>query len=770
MITITGTGFGDGATVTFDGLEATDVVVLDQTRITCTPPDHPDGFAEVVVTNPDGTTGALPDAFVYTTLSIDPTEGPIAGETTLTLTISDGGAGLPWFPAGNTFAVFVDNRLRASGVDLSDPDLILNPAIGGALAYVRISDNELTCVTAAQMCGPTDVVVVDLDKLATSEPNIAFYLPHGYTYQLDAPVVTDLTPVSGPSRGGTHLVLTGTFSPTACDGGGATMVTVGDVPLTSLGCTVDTITGITGVHDAGVVDVVVINPDGQTLTLPAAYTYVNAPAVTSIDPDHGPAAGGTAVTITGDDFQDGATVMLTGLITPDLPEPPAPPPDPPEPPFLAVADAFDVVVVDATTITATTGAGVAGLFDVVVTNPDGQRGRLEQGYAYEGWWIGEPDLETDADLWMYDAEPIPGFHWRREPLLVPPPDGWWMSTAAYGGNVMVVASSRPKDPRRWNQIATFAVGSAAMLGGSPGIAGVFHNRLVYAASDYTVGTTYPPIRIYDGSFDRELCRLPPTTTNTVPVAILSLLVANGTIYLSTFDGGTSSSTWVGRVFALELTTATLTPIGAVFPTGHLPYALAWHNGMLWCGTHRQTTDVAGKVLRIRPDLPDAAWLEETFTVGYNVAALLSWQGMLYAGTTAPAGAFGQILRRDTTAWATAQVGSGGTATANNGYLAFCEFNGALYASFWNADTPAVATIQSTTDGTTWTTRYTGAGSTARPFIVLTVDKGELFAIGGGAHLTVAILRTPDGTTWTDLTAELPDPEKTALPAVGALVF
>jgi hypothetical protein len=71
---------------------------------------------------------------------------------------------------------------------------------------------------------------------------------------------------------------------------------------------------------------------------------------------------------------------------------------------------------------------------------------------------------------------------------------------------------------------------------------------------------------------------------------------------------------------------------------------------------------------------------------------------------------------------------------------------------------------------TWTTRYTGAGGTIRPFIVLTVDNGELFAIGGGAHLTAAILRTPDGTTWTDLTAQLPDNDKTALPVAGVLVF
>jgi len=495
-------------------------------------------------------------------------------------------------------------------------------------------------------------------------------------------------------------------------------------------------------------------PPDSTLT--DAFSYLPPPTVTSIDPDHGPDTGGTDVTITGTGFQTGASVMMRGL----------------REAIVTVADAFDVVVVNNTTITATTSGCLAGVSDVVVTNPDGQRGTLELSYSYEGWWEELPDFPYEEVWWGYGPRPpaIPGRRWRTEALLTPPVGGWWMSTAAYGGAILVVASSRPKDPRTWPQIATFATGSTAMLGGSPGIAAVYHNRMVYAASNYTVGTTSPPIRIYDGSFDRELCRLPPTTSNTVPTAILSLLVANGTIYLSTLDSGSSSADWIGRVFALDLNTASLTPIGVPFPTGHLPYALAWHNGMLWCGTHRQATTVPGKVFRIRPDLAAPAWIEDlTLIGGYNVAALSSWGGKLYLGTTAPAGTFAQIQARTDT-WAVVETASGGTATATNGYLAFCPFGGALYASYWNADTSAIARIRSTTDGTTWTTRYTGSGSTARPFIALTVDNNELFAIGGGAHLTAAILRSADGGTWTDLTIELPDSDKTALPAVAALVF
>src|SRR5262245_19751953 len=176
MITIRGTGFGDGATVTFDGVAATAVRVLNQTRITCTPPAHADGFATVVVTNPDGATATLADTFVYTTLTVDPDEGAKGGGVTVTLAISDGGAGIPWFPADHTYVVYINNRLRQLGTNLADPDLIFNPAAEGTLPYTVLNDAELECTTGDEPCGPTDVVVFDMDLYAAGEPNVVFYL------------------------------------------------------------------------------------------------------------------------------------------------------------------------------------------------------------------------------------------------------------------------------------------------------------------------------------------------------------------------------------------------------------------------------------------------------------------------------------------------------------------------------------------------------------------------------------------------------------------
>jgi hypothetical protein len=53
-VEINGQGFGDDANVQFDGVDADDIVVHSQYRISCTAPAHANGFANVAVINPDG--------------------------------------------------------------------------------------------------------------------------------------------------------------------------------------------------------------------------------------------------------------------------------------------------------------------------------------------------------------------------------------------------------------------------------------------------------------------------------------------------------------------------------------------------------------------------------------------------------------------------------------------------------------------------------------------------------------------------------------------
>jgi hypothetical protein len=74
-LTITGTNFAAGATVTVGGTAATGVIVNNSTTITATTPAHAAGAVDVVVTNSNGQSGSKTNAFTY--------NAPAGGETVL---------------------------------------------------------------------------------------------------------------------------------------------------------------------------------------------------------------------------------------------------------------------------------------------------------------------------------------------------------------------------------------------------------------------------------------------------------------------------------------------------------------------------------------------------------------------------------------------------------------------------------------------------------------------------------------------------------------
>jgi len=66
-VTITGTGFLAGATVSLGGTAATGISVVNSTSITATTPAHAAGAVNVVVTNTDTQSGTLTNGYTYTT-------------------------------------------------------------------------------------------------------------------------------------------------------------------------------------------------------------------------------------------------------------------------------------------------------------------------------------------------------------------------------------------------------------------------------------------------------------------------------------------------------------------------------------------------------------------------------------------------------------------------------------------------------------------------------------------------------------------------------
>ncbi|HUK76517.1 MAG TPA: IPT/TIG domain-containing protein [Thermoleophilia bacterium] len=176
-----------------------------------------------------------------------------------------------------------------------------------------------------------------------------------YTYKLPLPTITALSPTSGPMAGGTSVTITGTHL------ADASAVTFGGLPGT---ITADSATQITATSPAytalvnanTTIFVMVQTAAGTTVpsmfnqyTFTIPTTASGAPAVTGVSPNEGPAAGGTAVTITGTGFTGATAVNFADGV------------------------ATSVIVVSDTEITCVAPAG-AGTIDVTVTTPKGVSG------------------------------------------------------------------------------------------------------------------------------------------------------------------------------------------------------------------------------------------------------------------------------------------------------------------------------------------------------------------------------------------------------------
>jgi hypothetical protein len=72
IVTVNGTNFASGATVTFGGTAATNVVVVSAIKITAKTPVHAAGAVNVTVTNTDTSTGTLTNGYTYNAQVFDP--------------------------------------------------------------------------------------------------------------------------------------------------------------------------------------------------------------------------------------------------------------------------------------------------------------------------------------------------------------------------------------------------------------------------------------------------------------------------------------------------------------------------------------------------------------------------------------------------------------------------------------------------------------------------------------------------------------------------
>ena len=361
---------------------------------------------------------------------------------------------------------------------------------------------------------------------------------------------------------------------------------------------------------------------------------------------------------------------------------------------------------------------------------------------------------------------------RPTPLAPADVNGWWESqNGFFGGATVVTAPQNPKHPRAWDKLAAFVTGSnAGVLGGFPGAAATFQNHLIYAGDDYSVGVQEPPIRIFDGLSDRLMTTM-PSIAGVPPQCIVAMVQSAGIIYLTTLDSGTDNTNYAGRVFTFDPNSQVLTPLGTQFTGGEVPYALCWHMDRLWLGTNKGN-GTAGKIYFFRPGI-DLAWTTDhslsTDTLG-GVTSMVSYRGNLYVGTDNTTGNAGKILVRTTVDGAYATSFTAPNTTTYNGFPSMSVFRDQILAAFWESGGPNA--LIKRFDGTTWTTAYTGATTTVRPFVAQFPWGNGTYFVGGSKTLGAALLEAEQiGTapfTFTDLTGFLSGGTtfETALPIVG----
>lgn len=176
-----------------------------------------------------------------------------------------------------------------------------------------------------------------------------------------APVISAITPGSGLIAGGTNVTITASNLQK-----GAT-VTFGGLAAASV--TFDNsgqLSAVTPPGNAGPVDVIVMNPDGESATLHDGFTFTLPPHyISNVRPGSGTPNGGTIVSITGTGFESNAAILFGGTPGTDV-----------------------SISADGTLGQATAPAHAAGVVDVEVANPDGTSATASSAFTFRTVQIG----------------------------------------------------------------------------------------------------------------------------------------------------------------------------------------------------------------------------------------------------------------------------------------------------------------------------------------------------------------------------------------------
>jgi len=352
---ISGAGFVNGATVRLvqgsSVIPATNVLVVSQSRINCifNLNGALPGQWNVSVINPGSATGTLVNGFTVLTPGPAPTVlgiTPNSGNSGSTVSIRN--------LTGTNFITGASVKLSKTG----NPDLFASDEL-------VLDATNLTCtftLPAGTSPGLWDVTVINTDGQSG-------VLPTSFMVNTPGPIVTNISPDSGITgntititslagsgfQNGATVILNSSSAPDIVASG------VVVVNQNQISCTVNLAGASLGARN-----VVVTNPDGRVAVLPNGFLVKGSGVfVSGITPSSG-VVGSTVVPVSigGNGFVSGATVRLNKTGDPDI-----------------IASGVNVGSSNLITCSISLPAGATpGLWNVVVTNADGQTGMLPGGF------------------------------------------------------------------------------------------------------------------------------------------------------------------------------------------------------------------------------------------------------------------------------------------------------------------------------------------------------------------------------------------------------
>ncbi len=174
------------------------------------------------------------------------------------------------------------------------------------LEYRQIDFNTLEVVTA-----PGEFTGIAGNIEVTNFDGVTAVLPNSYTYTYPAPFILGIDNDRGDVSGDTQVTIAGAYF------NGVTSVTIGGLPVNFFMVTNSTqiiVLTAPGTYSGLALDLTVSSPTGSN-TLPEAFRYTTTlpvPSVVSVSPPKGLVTGGTAVTVTGTNFNTATAVTLGG--------------------------------------------------------------------------------------------------------------------------------------------------------------------------------------------------------------------------------------------------------------------------------------------------------------------------------------------------------------------------------------------------------------------------------------------------------------------------